>query len=582
LQVGIAIAASATFASIQWVPASPQAASTAKADAAPGIGTPGAAAEPAIAEAIEPSNPGDPAAGESGSADSVRAISAAPDDPTARTRWLVHELDAVLAAHTALTGAKIGAVAFDLAAGEPLWSHNAEVPMSLASTVKLFTASAALRALGPGFVWRTALYGDSPSEKNATTVDNHPEVIDTLYLRGRGDPTLDLAALRTLAVDLADLGIRRISKQIIIDSRYFDDAIEPPRFADQPKEQAAFRAPISALSINRNAVTVVIATAPGDPGTPVVRLDPPVEDYVKVITDQLVATPDGKTRIRLDVTPKKDVLELKITGQISSAGRPFYRRIRIDDPFAFAVAALRMALAERGIRTPARASSGEVPPTARLLVSFDSPPLSEIIYRMNKFSDNFLAEMIFKTMGAQQRLIAGPATWSDAAAAMQGYLDTLRLPGPIRIDNGSGLFDASSASANQLVAVLRSSYQDFRIAPDFIASLPIAAVDGTLRSRFGGGRAAAGLVRAKTGTLSSVSTLAGYVGPNLANLIAFAVLANEIQPTQRAEVRALQEDLVEVLARYLGASVQLPLGTALPAAAPEPPGKSSAVPAKIP
>jgi serine-type D-Ala-D-Ala carboxypeptidase/endopeptidase (penicillin-binding protein 4) len=531
LQTGFVLLAVMTVGSIQWAPATSQ------------------AAEPAKAAAPLPST--DPTE-ESETVSTSRALTAPPADVAARSQWLTRELDAVIAAHPLLATASIGAQVYDLSTDTALWQRQSEAPMSLASTAKLFTSAAALRALGPGYVWRTALYCNEVRNAASGARDS---TIETLYLRGRGDPTLDLAGLRVLATNLADLGIRRISREIVLDATFFDSSTEPPHFGDQPKEAAAFRAPVSALSVNRNSVTVVVKATPE--GGPSIRLDPPVGEYVKIVADELVSTPDGKTRIRIEVTPKQDRLELKISGQLNADGPPFYRRIRIDDPLAFAGAALRMALAERGIRSPSRVLNGPVPTTAKLLVAIDSPPLGEVVRRMNKFSDNFLAETVFKTLGAQQRTGAGPASWSDAVTAMRAYLDSLVFTGTgvhtIRLDNGSGLFDASSASAAQLVTVLRSSHRDFRFAPDFLASLPIGGVDGTLQSRFAN-RTATALVRAKTGTLASASTLAGYVGTDTAHLIAFAVLLNGLQPVQRGPARALQEDLVDVLAAYLGAT----------------------------
>ena len=139
---------------------------------------------------------------------------------------------------------------------------------------------------------------------------------------------------------------------------------------------------------------------------------------------------------------------------------------------------------------------GEVPEKARLLVAFDSPTLAEVVRRMNKTSDNFVAEVVFKTLGAGQRTTPGPATWDDAAAGMRAFVASLGLPSPVRVDNGSGLFDASAASASQVVALLGTALRDFHIGPEFLASLPIGGVDGTLQSRFRG-RPAAGLVRGR-------------------------------------------------------------------------------------
>lgn len=566
--VGIAVAAVASAASIQRPPARSQAdgapeaalgiaaaaaASAAQAGspgpapatAAPGDAPAGAAADagPESTEAAEAAD-----AGEDGDA-GARTVSAPPEAADERARWLARELDAAIAARPALTGAKVGALVADLSTGTSLWQHQGELPMSLASNAKLFTAASALTALGPGYLWRTALYGGEPT--NATAEQQRDSELETLYLRGRGDPTLEYAALRTLARDLADRGIRKITKELVLDIGFFDTDVEPPHFIEQPKERAAFRAPVSSISLNRNAVTIIVTADPAG-GPPEVRLDPPVDGYFKLITDELLATPDGKTRIRIDTQIKRKEIELRVSGQLKSDGPGFYRRIRIDDPIAFATAALRTALTEHGIRVPTKIATGPVPDTARLLASVESPSLAEVVRRMNKSSDNFLAESVWKTVGAEQRANpAAPASWADAAAASRNYLATLELTTPIRIDNGSGLFDASSASAAQLVKLLRASYRDFRIAPDFIASLPVGGIDGTLQSRFRQ-RAALGRVRAKTGTLAAVSTLAGYVGVESSRLLAFAILVNDLAPAQRRDARALQEDLIDILALYLG------------------------------
>lgn len=486
-----------------------------------------------------------------------RAVAAMPAETSARRAWLARELAAAIAARPALAGARIGFAAIELPSGEPLWQHQGDVALPLASNAKLFTAAAALTRLGPGHVWLTSLYGaEAP---RATAEDERDDTLETLYLRGQGDPTLEPAALRSLIDDLTDRGIRKIRKELVIDTSAFDAVSEPPHFAEQPKEQAAFRAPVAALSLSRNAVTVVVSAPPGS-DVPSVRLDPAVDELFELRTDELVLTEDGKTRLRIDVgkKAKRGKLELRLSGQLRADAPPTYRRLRIEDPVAFAGAILRAELAAHGIRAPAKVLAGVVPPDARLWASHESPALAEVVRRMNKTSDNFLAEMIFKTLGkppevagAPAPAATSPASWPRAAAAMTAFLAERGLGG-VRIDNGSGLFDSSAGSASQLAALLASVLRDFRIAPDFIASLPIGGIDGTLRSRFAR-RPAAGLVRAKTGTLAKVSTLAGYVGLDSSRLAAFAVLCADLAPAQRREARALQEDLVDLLALYLGA-----------------------------
>jgi D-alanyl-D-alanine carboxypeptidase/D-alanyl-D-alanine-endopeptidase (penicillin-binding protein 4) len=169
---------------------------------------------------------------------------------------------------------------------------------------------------------------------------------------------------------------------------------------------------------------------------------------------------------------------------------------------------------------------------------------------MNKASDNYFAETLLKTLGAETRATPGPAAWADGQAALQLYLARLGLPpGTYRSDNGSGLFGSTEVSANQMVTVLRSAYHDFRIGPDLMSSLPVGGVDGTLARRWRTS-AARGRVRAKTGTLATVSTLCGYVAVDGARPVAFSVLVNDIPPSQKGPARALADDMPDAIVAY--------------------------------
>jgi D-alanyl-D-alanine carboxypeptidase/D-alanyl-D-alanine-endopeptidase (penicillin-binding protein 4) len=228
-------------------------------------------------------------------------------------------------------------------------------------------------------------------------------------------------------------------------------------------------------------------------------------------------------------------------------------RKRVADPLRFAGEVLRRALIEHGVKIRTRAiGRGAVPPAAKLLAAHDSPPLAEVLRQMNKLSDNYLAESVLKTLGAETRTTPGPATWADGRAALHAYLASIGMPeSGYRADNGSGLFDATEVSARQLTAVLRAAYSDFRVGPDLIASLPIGGVDGTLAKRWRG-RPASGRVRAKTGTLDRVTTLAGYFAIDSHHPLGFAILVNDIPPGQRASARTAADDIIDALAAYLG------------------------------
>ncbi|MBP6848913.1 MAG: D-alanyl-D-alanine carboxypeptidase, partial [Kofleriaceae bacterium] len=135
----------------------------------------------------------------------------------------------------------------------------------------------------------------------------------------------------------------------------------------------------------------------------------------------------------------------------------------------------------------------------------------------------------------------GPGTWDGGVAVVQAMLADLGVaPGTVGVENGSGLFDATSVPASVVAKVLVAAWRDFRIGPELAGALAIGGVDGTLRRRFGG-PAVRGRVRGKTGTLAAVSSLAGLVGVDGLRPLAFVVLINELPPGTRADAKHLQE-----------------------------------------
>jgi serine-type D-Ala-D-Ala carboxypeptidase/endopeptidase (penicillin-binding protein 4) len=467
----------------------------------------------------------------------------APTDPKARAAWLRDKLTAAITARPQLAAkAKIGVYVATLE-GTELYAREADAGLNLASNAKVVTAASALALLGGGFRWRTAAYVDDLDETTGVVKGN-------LYLRGRGDPTLTAADLRALATDLAARGVRDVKGQLVIDGAYFDGDFEPPHFTEQPKERAAFRAPVASLGVARSAVTVNVIAEPG--GKAKAWLEPDAGDYVKLVKADVKSVAVGRTRLRVDVKPKPDQLEIEVVGEIRAADGHWWIRRRVDDPQRFAAEVFRRMLAERGVKIAKRAiGSGPVPVGARLVATRDSAPLSTIIRDMNKASDNYVAEAVLKTLGAESRGTPAPATWGDGLAAIGVYLATLGLPpGSYRIGNGSGLFAATEVSPRQMVTLLRGAHADYRIGPDLVASLPVGGLDGTLARRWNGS-AARGRVRAKTGSLNAVTTLAGFVGVEGHRPLVFAILVNDIAPGHKPYARTLADEMLEVMVAYL-------------------------------
>ena len=500
----------------------------------------GVAHSQATASAVAPPahDPDDEDAAPGGSGKPVIA----PAEPAARAAWLRDRMAAAIAAQPGLAGAKIAVSAIDLATGRELLAHDADRAMSLASTTKILTSTAALALLGGGYRWRTGVYGAEPDAKGIVAGD--------LYLKGRGDPMLGVGELRELAAELAARGVRE-AERLVVDSSYFDDVVEPPHFEDQKTETAGFRAPVAGLGVARSAVTISVVAEPGGGAT--IALDPDPGDYFRLVNKGVTSAHRGRTRLTVTMKANGDHVEIEVAGQIRWAEGSWEIRKRVDEPVRFAAEVFRRALSVHGVKIKARTiTTGSVPPATKLLAAHDSPPLSEVVRQMNKVSDNYLAECVLKTLGAQTKTAPGPATWADGRAAVHGYLATIGLPETgYRADNGSGLFDATAVSAKQVTTVLRAAHRDFRVGPDLLASLPVGGVDGTLAKRWHG-RPAAGRVRAKTGTLDKVTALAGYVAIDSEHPVGFAILANDIPPGQRASARTAADEILEALVAYLG------------------------------
>ncbi len=464
------------------------------------------------------------------------------DDPAAAIGAVV---EAGIRERGVLHNARVGVSIIDITTGRQIYGRDADGRYNAASNAKLATIAAALSRLGPDFQYETTIYADQWDRSSTVKGD--------LFVVGRGDPSLDNEGLARMVSQLQRAGITRVTGGLVVDDSYFDNEVLPPHFDEQPDEQKAFRAPVSALSLNFNAVAAVVRPGPRTGAPAVVTLDPD-NDYVSIV-NKVSTIKTGRTRLHVKVTEKRNSIEMKIVGRIRTDSTPRRIRRRITHPFEYFTSVLRHVLADHGIRLGRRkAKRGPPPPSATPIASVTSRPLGTLVRGPGKFSNNFMAETIFKTIGAESLDDVRPATWADAQAATAQFLvDDVGLPdGSFRLDNGSGLFASNELSPQQLATILRVAYRDFRYGPELVSSLAFAAADGTLSERMAEGPGER-QVRAKTGTLSTVSALSGYVAVDGTRPLAFSILVNDI-PERRGSLRAarsLQDDIAEALVLYL-------------------------------
>jgi serine-type D-Ala-D-Ala carboxypeptidase/endopeptidase (penicillin-binding protein 4) len=394
-----------------------------------------------------------------------------------------------------------------------VWAEaNPSLPLNPASNMKLLTAALALDQLGAEYRFSTGLYGEVVAGR-----------VDPLVLRGHGDPSLASSDLWQLGRALAHLGVTQVGN-ILVDQSRFDDQFVPPAFEQQPNEWAGFRAPVSAVALERNAVTLhVLPTRAGQPAR--AWFDPP-----GVVTfDGSIETraPGAGEAIQLAMDPRPEALLAHIAGH-AAEGLPRLRfDRRLDDPRRAPGLALAAILGEHGIAVQGTVGLGGNTVKPRL-VFHESEPLAHLLAELGKNSDNFYAEMLFKVLGAESGSV--PARSQDGARAMLAWLAQKDLATPdTRIENGSGLFDANRVSARTISGVLETVYHQPALYPEFLAQLAIGGVDGTLRSRLENVRPKRS-VRAKTGTLAGSIALGGYVLSDRGKApLAFSFIINQIE-----------------------------------------------------
>ena len=467
----------------------------------------------------------------------------APADPQARRAWLKTALDEVFGA-APFSKAKVAVLVAEADTGKPVYARNDKAQLNAASNVKVVTSAAALSLLGPEYRWKTTLSIAAGALKGGSG----GEIGGDLYLRGFGDPTLTTSDLAAMAADLAAAGVRRVKGTIIADESFFDGAHVGPAY-DQKSDSTVSRAPSAGLSLNGNLVAVTIVPGPRSGAAAKILVEPPSAAFT--VTGRVVTTTSGPAPASVETSESDGgKTQIVVSGRVRAGTEPRVYRRRVTNPPLYAAYTLKALLERRGIVVGQTPHLGVAPAAGlRILATNDSPPLGVVVHDLNKRSNNFTAEQVLRTLGAE--IVGRPGTWDRGLEAVARYLGTLGIrKGSYQMLNGSGLYDSNRFSPDQMVAVLRGAMRDFRIAPEFMASLAIAGTDGTIGHRMGN-TLAERFVRAKTGTLATASCLSGFAGsPGHAPLV-FSILMNDV--TGAGDARQAQDRAAELLVAYVEA-----------------------------
>jgi len=413
--------------------------------------------------------------------------------------YLPPEVEQALAQRR-IPGTSLSVLVREIGRDEPLVSYNASVPLNPASTMKVVTTYAALELLGPAYSWRTRAYAAGPVKD--LVLDGN------LVLEGGGDPFMTADRWWGFVNGLRQVGIERVTGDVVIDNTYFQHQGDD-RAAFDNRPYRSYNVLPDALMVNFQTVNVSIVPDAAS-GAVRARVNPwpanmVVENSVRFETGPcrrgsggvVVAMPDGASGNRMG-----------LGGHYASGCGPLSVTRAVMRAPDFAYGTFKTYWQQSGGTLDGSMRLGPVPADARLVYTHESLTLAEVIRLVNKFSSNVMARHLLLTIGAEK---AGrPGSAAAGARAISEFLASRGLStAGLVIENGSGLSRIERISAQGLADVLLDAWQS-PYAPEFQASLPLSAVDGTLRRRFRSPDME-GRLRMKTGSLQDVSALAGYV-----------------------------------------------------------------------
>lgn len=381
-----------------------------------------------------------------------------------------------------------------------------------ASVSKLLTSYAVLNRFPLGSKFLTRVYYDK----------------NNIYLKGGGDPSFVSENMWYLVNELLRHNIKTVQGDIIVDDSLFDKV----RFDESREDKRVDRAydsPVGAMSFNWNAVNVFVKpTKTGEKAQAVI--DPENDFYVLRNNTMTVS---GTPKKELVVSISNTERTISVSGEVMAKSPEKAVFKSVNDPEIWSGVNFKAFLKQRGIQVLGQVKSGKVPDQADLLTSIESKNLSYILSDMNKFSNNFVAEMLTKNLASLDH--GANASLKQGVQVIRSELNKIGLTAKdFELENPSGFTRNNKLTAHALNIVLMEMKNNFSMFPTVLESLPIAGIDGTLKRRMKD-TAGQGFVRAKTGYLNGVVSLAGYAGRRDGSILTFSFLYNG--PRDEALVR---------------------------------------------
>ncbi|MDC3414393.1 D-alanyl-D-alanine carboxypeptidase/D-alanyl-D-alanine-endopeptidase [Terrihalobacillus insolitus] len=453
---------------------------------------------------------------------------------------LKERLDQLIQQDPDLKGALAGISIRSQSSGEILYQHLGDVRLRPASNMKLLTAVAALSTLGKDYRFETEIRTDGEHKDG--------QLNGNLYLKGKGDPTLLRADFEAFAKRIKKKGINVVTGDVIGDDTWYDDtrySIDLP-WSD---EETYYGAAISALTVAPNedydAGTVIVDVSPNKKinERPTIRLTPKT-DLVKMINNARTVAGDQATDIVIN--RKHHTNTITIDGTIAQDDAGQRQWVAVQEPTRYALDMFKQSLERYGIKLKGEVRIGKTPSNTELLFVHRSMPLSELMIPFMKLSNNGHAEVLVKEMG---KVLKGEGSWEKGLEAMATKLSELGVEtSSLVLRDGSGISHVDLVPANEITKLLYH-IQDQPWFSTYIQSLPVAGISepligGTLRYRMTD-KVTKGKVKAKTGSISTVSSLSGYLKARSGKRFVFSILLNNLVDEEKG--KAIEDKIVGVL-----------------------------------
>ncbi|MBT5469080.1 MAG: D-alanyl-D-alanine carboxypeptidase/D-alanyl-D-alanine-endopeptidase [Nitrospina sp.] len=437
-----------------------------------------------------------------------------------------------LLSNSCLRKNKYGVKIYSLDRGETLYEIRSNRLFIPASNAKILTTAVALKYLGSNYRYTTRIYTDGVLENQILK--------GNLYIKGSGDPKLVTEQLWLLVNELRNLPIKKITGNIIADSSFFDERMRVKTWIKNPGAQA-YEAPLGALSFNFNTIKVYVSPGKKTGDRPEIVIEPE-NDYIKLENKARTLKPGRRNRLIVNRVDKEGHDLITVSGGINLGQPRAQYFLNITNPTQYALNVFKSYLGLSEIKFDGQLQEGTLPENAVELHAHEGEPLALALRGLNKFSNNFVAEQILKTIGAEH--LGQPGSTQKGLSVFEEYMKQLGYePNQYKIFDGSGLSRQNRLSPTIIVDILRNVKDDLNVYPEFVSALGVMGVDGNVKNRMKKVESS-GKARVKTGTLNFVSTLSGFFESKEGELFAFSILMNDLKCSNR-RVKKIQDQIIQ-------------------------------------